>query len=326
MTQAAPPVCQLAHAGFRMLGEPVFRLSEGSKIPSMVVELESQRAVLPLRSVVREFKIEPESPDGQMLALIEQALDFVVCVRLGDTLPPELNGGEASWEPSEQDRKTAASRIRQHLVRCIFARMGKTVAIKSAGTPGWEEEPSNRSLLQEAIAGAATLIGDVEIAEVFARVATLNEEMAFIECMRRTLSRGMNAMREKLLRIDVTQLPSSRQDTLKQVQILARKGLAEITSRFDVIDARLDDLLALLREMQAAVGWLRHQRDWLVRTNYAWSPVFNDWVNAPNHIDEFLWKVVERTYPFLAPRFMSFQEWTVNNVKPKKDVLQAVVW
>jgi hypothetical protein len=136
----------------------------------------------------------------------------------------------------------------------------------------------------------------------------LIDEMAHIECMRRTMIRGMTALREKLLRIDVTQLPASRQETLKQVQLLTRKGLSEISTRFDLIDARLDDLLALLNKLEAAVVWLRHQRDWLFRTNHAWTPVFNDWANAPSQFDEFLWKVVERTYPFLAPRYMSFQE------------------
>src|ERR1700761_7085068 len=111
MSQTAAPICHLSHAGFRMLGEPVFRLSEGTRVPSMVVQLESQDAVLPLRSVAREFKLEPQSGDGRMLGLIEQALDFVVSIRLGDKLPSELYGGEASWEPSAQDRRVAASAV-----------------------------------------------------------------------------------------------------------------------------------------------------------------------------------------------------------------------
>ena len=53
----------------------------------MVVQLSSQEAVLPLKSVAREFRIEPNSADGQMLELIEQALDFVVALRIGDKLP-----------------------------------------------------------------------------------------------------------------------------------------------------------------------------------------------------------------------------------------------
>src|ERR1700733_11797536 len=108
MAQAAPEICYLSHPGFRMLGEPVFRLSEGARVPSMVVQLESQDAVLPLRSVAREFKLDPERGDGRMLKLIEQALDFVVSVRLGDKLPSELYGGQASGERAAQERSVAA--------------------------------------------------------------------------------------------------------------------------------------------------------------------------------------------------------------------------
>src|ERR1700748_2086856 len=99
-----------------MLGEPIFRLSAGSRVPSMVVKVDDQDTVLPLRAVGREFGIGAASPDGQMLLLIEQALDFVVALRLGDKLPSELNGGASSWEPSRQDREIAFSRTRSGLV------------------------------------------------------------------------------------------------------------------------------------------------------------------------------------------------------------------
>ncbi|MDR3533757.1 MAG: hypothetical protein P4L90_24745 [Rhodopila sp.] len=292
----------------------------------MVIQLESQEAVLPLRSVAREFGVAPESADGQMLNLIEQALDFVVAVRLGDKLPSELNGGEASWKPNEQDRKIAISRVRHNLVRCVFALMGKSVTISNGGVPGWEEEPENRELLNQAITGATAQIDGTNAAEIVARAALISDELAYVESMRRTLARGISGPREKLLRIKADQVPVSRQETVKQVQALARRGLTEIMSRFDDVDIRLDDILAMLRDTPAAVAWLRRQRDWLFRTNHAWGPVFADWAGAPNHYDDFLWKVVERTYLFLAPRYMSFQEWSVNDIRMRQEPLRATVW
>jgi hypothetical protein len=326
MAQATPAICYLSHPGFRMLGEPVFRLSEGARVPSMVVQLESQDAVLPLRSVAREFKVEPGSADGKMLELIEQALDFVVLLRLGDKLPSELDGGQASWEPSEQDRRIAASQVRHNLVRCVFARMRRTVTVKGGATPGWEEEAHNRVLLQQAINGAAAQIEGTNEAEIATRVDSLNTEMAYIECMRRTLVRGINGPREKLLRIKLGEVPIARQETVKQVQTLARRGLAEITTRFDSVDQRLDDVLAMVRDLPPAVAWLRTQRDWQFRTNHAWTPVFTDWANAPSNFDDFLWRVVERTYTFLAPRYMSFQEWNIRDTRVKKDTMRVDTW
>ena len=309
-----------------MLGEPVFRLSEGTRIPSMVVQLESQEAVLPLRSVAREFRVDPESADGQMLALIEQALEFVVALKLGDKLPSELNGGAASWEPNEQDRRVAASRVRHNVVRSVFARLGKSVAISGGDLPGWEEQPKNQALLLQAISGTSAQLDGSDEAEITARLAAISEEMAYIEAMRRPLARGIHSLRDRLLHIQTGEVPISQQATVKQVQALARLGIKEIMGRFDDVDVRLDDILTVLRDMPAAVAGLRRQRDWLFRTNRAWAGVFADWAAAPKHYDDFVLKVIERTYHFLAPRFMSFQEWTTAESRMKKGKLRATTW
>lgn len=261
-----------------------------------------------------------------MLKLIEQALSYVAFLRIGDKLPSELYGGQASWEPTELDRRNAASRVRYNLVRCVFARMGKTVTVKGDGAAGWEEDSANRALLRQAIADAASLVEGSDETAIQERVTVLNDEMAYIECMRRTLIRGMLALRDKLLRVDLVQVPTSRQDTVQQVQSLARRGLSDITQRFDAVDIRLDDVLAMVRDLPQAVGWLRAQRDWFFRTNHAWAAVFAEWANAPSYFDDFLWKVVERTYAFLAPRFMSFQEWAVRETRLKPEAVRAHVW
>lgn len=325
MSEAVPAICQLSHAGFRMLGEPLFRLSEGARIPSMVIKFEKQETVLPLRSVAREFGIDLESADGKMLDLIEQALDFVVAIKLGDKLPSELNSGEASWSPNELDRRTAGSRVRRNLVRCVYARTGDIDTVSNGDTPGWEDEPKNRPLLQQAIAGAAVILGDTDPAEVIERVAAIIAEVAHIESMRRILTRGIASMSDKLMRHQ-EQVPISRRDTVKQVQALARRGLREIMSRFDDVDLRLNDVPAMMSDLPAAIAWLRRQRDWFFRTNHAWSPVFAEWAGAPNHFDDFLWKVVERTYLFLAPRFMSFHDWIVKDLRIQKQTSTAQVW
>jgi hypothetical protein len=326
MSQNMPQICQLAHAGFRMLGQPVFRLSEGVRVPSMVIQLEKQDVVLPLRSVAREFRIDAASADGRMLNLIEHSLDFVVGVKLGDKLPLEINGDEPNWDPSEQDRRVALSRVRHNLVRCVFAALDKTFVVSGGVVPGWEDEPKNQALLRQAVTGAAAQIHGSDEADITMRVASIGGEMAYIENMRRTMTRGTAGLREKLLQINIKQAPAGRQETVVQVQVLARRGLAHIMRRFNEVDSRFDDVLAVLRDMPGAIAWLRGQRDWLFRSRNAWEEVFGDWARAPNHFDDFLWKVLERTYVFLAPRFMSFQDWEVKDAKLRNSGMQARVW
>jgi hypothetical protein len=327
MAQAVPQVCQLSHAGFRMLGEPMFRLSQGTRVASMVVLLQGQETVLPLRAVAREFAIDPASPDGQMLNLIEQALDFVVSLRPGDDLPSELRGGESSWDPTAADCEVATSRVWLELVRCVFARLGQKVEIIGADKPGWKDLARNAELTGRAIDGAVSQLGGPDAAEVNARVAAVSAELARVETMRRTLLRGMASPLTKMQQIPVAKLLADQRSMISHVLALAKRGLLEITNRFTEVDSRFDDMLAVLRDAPAEIAWLRHQRDWLFRTRQAWDPVFADWASASGHADEFLWKTMDRTYSFLAPRFMSFEEWTVLDAKPaKKPTMRGTVW
>jgi hypothetical protein len=214
--------------------------------------------------------------------------------------------------------------VRHNLVRSVFARLGKRVTITAA--PGWEDQPQHQDFLREAITAAAAQLDGLGDEEVTTRVGSISEEMAYIEAMRRPLSRGVTNMRDKLLHIDSGEIPISQQETFKQVQSLARLGIKEVMSRFDEVDVRLDDFLGVLRDIPTAITGLRRQRDWLFRTNRAWTAVFTDWEAAPKHFNEFLLRVVERTYVFLAPRFMTFQEWTTAESKFKKTTLKATVW
>ena len=141
-----------------------------------------------------------------------------------------------------------------------------------------------------------------DAAEVTARVEAVSAELACIETKRRTLMRGLTGPLEKLRHVQVAQMLVGQRATMAHVQALAKRGLQEIANRFAEVDRRLGDMLAILRDTPAAIAWLRRQRDWLFRTEQAWAPVFADWANAPNHVDEFLWKIVERTYQFPGPQ------------------------
>ncbi len=309
-----------------MLGEPMFRLSQGARIASMVVQLHGQETVLPLRAVAREFAIDPASPDGQMLDLIEQALDFVVALRPGDTLPSELRGGEASWKPTVGDCEVATGRLWLELARSVFAQLGQKLEIIDADKPGWQDLPANTELTHKAIDGAVSQLGGPDAAEVAARVAAVSTELACVETMRRTLLGGMAGPLNKMQQIPAAKLLTDQRSTVSHVLALAKRGLLEITKRFAEVDSRFDDILAVLHDVPAEIVWLRHQRDTLFRTKQGWDPVFADWANTSGYVDEFLWKTVDRTYRFLAPRFMSFEEWTVLDAKPAKPALRGVVW
>ena len=105
-----------------------------------------------------------------------------------------------------------------------------------------------------------------------------------------------------------------------------RRGIEDINRRFDEVDTALDNVLAMLEDIEMTTGDLQRRRDWLYRTNHAWTPMFTEWANAPNHFDEFLWKAVERSYQFLAPRYMPYKEWSLSLSDFKSKTPQIQVW
>jgi len=113
---AVPDRCVLKHQVFTMLGTVSFRRARADGMPVMVVTLGEREAVVPLRALQREFGIADDTPDGRMLGLIVESLDYVCGLSLGDRLPSEVLSGRASWEPSLEHRKRAFSIVRMQLI------------------------------------------------------------------------------------------------------------------------------------------------------------------------------------------------------------------
>ena len=93
-----------------------FLKSEHISEPVFVMNLGGEEVIVPLRGIRREFKIEEETPDDEMLELVSNGLDYVKALTPGDDLPPELLTGEASWEISDTHRQVAKQRVSMQLV------------------------------------------------------------------------------------------------------------------------------------------------------------------------------------------------------------------
>lgn len=115
MSETLPERCELGNPAFTALGPPVFCRAEADGAPAMVVPLGDRRAVVPLEALKEAFAIADASPDGRMLGLIADSLDFVAGLRLGDRLPPEVLNGEASWLPEPHHRVLAEARLCRRL-------------------------------------------------------------------------------------------------------------------------------------------------------------------------------------------------------------------
>jgi hypothetical protein len=302
---------RLNHAVFSRFSEPVFRRAETDGTPVMVVSLGEREAALPLRSLQREFGIPDESEDGQTIARIAAALDFVGSLRPGDAFPTEVLTGDASWEPGSQHLRVAHARLQLQLVAWLRSGTGGDhTALDSRSLLAAADDPALRQQVQEAFARVAREL-DLPTAEaVVPLVEALAKELAYVEALRDRLLLPLQGVAAKLARLAQNWRGDSAQlETLTQVRRLTGVALRGIGTRFEELDAQTGEVLATLRNLDSQRSFIRTNRDWLYRTQRAWQPLLLEWDTVGLAFDEVARVVVDHSYRFLAPRFMPVTEW-----------------
>ena len=306
-----PTVCTLAHRGFVLMGAPLFRRAESDATPVMVVTLGEREVAVPLRALQREFAIADDAPDGRMLAMIVEALEFVSALRIGDPLPREVCTGEASWEPDATHLALASMRLRMQLVAWLNAgaavdapQMNDDALLRLA------DDPAVRRQVQDALDHAAAALGLPSREAVVELLEDLAHELAFIEALRDRLLHRVETMVQKVahmvrsLRGDAPQM-----DTLTQVRRLSLLALKQFARKFDELDANTGEVMAALRNANSQRTFIRSSRDFLYRSLRAWQPILDEWGGAGTDLDDGARELLSRTYQFLAPRYMPVTEW-----------------
>ena len=303
-------LCLLQNRVFTTLGAVSFQRAETDGTPVMIVALGDRRAAVPLRSLQREFQIEDDSPDGRMLALIAESLDYVAGLHLGDKLPAEVLTGKASWQPEARYRRIAAAKLRLQLIAWVDPSAAGDQAADAAAMDRLETDPAMRARVQRAFEQAARALELPGPQAVMAVVEGIAEELSYIEALRDELLARAQTMAVRLSGLSTAgQANVERQSMLARVRRLAHLALQQIAARFADVDAQTGEVMATLRNADSQRAFIRSNRDWLYRTRRAWEPVLADWAAAPAVLDDAAWLRVGRTYQFLAPRFMPVQEW-----------------
>ena len=326
---AAPDIqlCRLYHPMFARMGEILFRRAESDATPVMVVALGDRQAALPLRSLQREFQIGDDTPDGRMLGLIAESLDYVPGLRLGDPLPAEVLSGEASWEPAEIYRQRARGRLWLQLLDWI-APGQVTAATPDTIGARLEHDPILQVLTKRAVDRVAVELGlsGNDLARtgmsgsdaVTALIDGLSQELSYIEALRDTLLHRMQAVQAQLIALGQSQRGGvARLEALNQTTRLCETAVTQTETRLEEIDAQTGEAIAALRNQDSQRAFIRSNRDTLYRTQRAWEPILLAWETYANQTghraqsgaEDLVWRLVAQSYHFLAPRYMSFTEW-----------------
>jgi len=311
-------------------GEPLFRRSETDGAPVMVVMLGEKEAAIPLRSLQREFGIPDDSEDGVMLGLIAQSLDFIGALRIGDALPSEVLSGQASWEPDALHLDIAKARLQWQLVAWLNSGTGADAPDLDADTLlQVADDPARKQQVQQAFAKAAETLGLPSREAVIQLVEELGQELAYIEALRDRLLRRVKGMAGKLSHMaQAYRGDGSHLETLTQVRRLTGAALHQINHRFEQLDAQTGEVMSVLRNADSQRTFIRSNRDWLYRTQRAWHALLLEWDVAGISFDEGILQLLNRSYQFLAPRFMPVTEWaSLTRPKTRKqDTTRQMVW
>ena len=275
----APERCFLQHRVFASFADPLFRRAESDGSPVMVVKLGDREAAIPLRSLQREFAIADDSDDGRMLGLIDQSLDFISLLRVGDALPTEVLGRQASWEPDLVHLEISKARLQWQLVAWLNSGTGaETPALDAESLLQVADDPARKAQVQQAFAKAAEALGMPSREAVIQLVEELAQELAYIEALRDRLLRRVKGMSDKLNRMAQNYHgDASHLETLTQVRRLTNIAFKQISHRFDELDAQTGEVMSALRNADSQRVFIRSNRDWLYRTQRAWHALLTDW-------------------------------------------------
>jgi hypothetical protein len=190
------------------------------------------------------------------------------------------------------------------------------------------DDPHLRAQVQTALARAAAELNLPNADAVVALLEALSEELGYIEALRDRLLTRMRRAVEKIERLGrIWRGDSHHSEMLTQVRRLAATALAQTQARFDELDAQTGEVMAALRNADSQRTFIRSHRDWLYRTLRAWDPLLVSWESAGTTFSQEMMALIQRSYQFLAPRYMPARDWlSVTKPAPAKPKQASMVW
>jgi len=94
------------------------------------------------------------------------------------------------------------------------------------------------------------------------------------------------------------------------------------------LDAQTGEVVSALRNVESQRVFVRSNRDWLYRRQRAWDALLKEWNVVGIGFDEGILLLLNRSYQFLAPRFMPVTEWEslTQPGRRKRPAQREMVW
>lgn len=303
-------VVAFVHKFFASFEDLYFRLTDTGE-PVAVIKLADNEAVLAFDGIKREFNLKADNPDATMLDRVAEGLKYVRGLRPGDPLPKEILTREASWDPTDRHRRIARQRLTMQLVTWLTG--NEHIFTSPEELAQVAEDPQVKKNINLAFAEAAVELGlgRERREEVVQYIETLAKELAYIEAERDLFNevRKIDDKVQGLRRIYSAE--RSMIETVDQVGRLSQRAIDTFAELFDQVDAQTGEIMAMLKNIDNQIDYIRQVRDELHRRFMPWEDLFPIWktvfvVRSDENVNR-----IRDLYQFLAPRFMQVNDWVL---------------
>jgi len=289
-----------------------FRKSPMTEEPVFILNLGGEEVTLPIRGICREFSIEEDTPDYQMLELVAAGLDYVKILMPGDDFPKELLTGEASWEVTEEHKAVARQRICMQLVSWVSG--DENLITDPQQLIQIADDPVMKEKINKAFDEAASALESPNANKemVIDLIEELAAELAYIETLRDQF-RSVLSMESKIKRVrHAAAKQRSLLDNATSVSKLISVASTEFEAEFDMADGQTGEIISVLKNIHSQKEYIRGVRDSLYRRMVAWDDLLRSWDRQSGIISSDTADLMRDTYRFLAPRYMQTDDWLLN--------------
>jgi len=280
--------------------------------PSVIVPLGEMEGLVTLRSLANEFDFTG-TDDANLLEVVESSLRFVKTIYPGDSIPREILDGTASWSVKDHHFMIANGRLTMQLSSWFT---GKEEAIpERAELMTLVNDPMVKARVNQAVDEIAGHLGlPLERRhEVMTRIEAVSRELAYIEALRERFGLIRNIRSTLQGFAQLYRRDRSFAEELLRIDVLIRKPIDEFSFRFDQVDAQCGEVVALLKNLDLQITFIRSSRDDLHTGMMPWDPVIETWEAVVCLKSDENEAKIRKLYQFLASRYSLGKAWKLTN-------------
>lgn len=280
-----------------------FCLKGPDHIPVFCVDMGDVEGTLDVKSLQKEFEIEPGSHDDDLVAKAVKGLRYVPDIRPGDEIPSEILDGSASWKIDKKHKLIAVQRLKAQLLSWVS---GQEVLITDPDElDNYFGQIENKKKIKEAFSNAAEMLGHDrdDHAVVFDKIDTLSRELCYIEALRDRY-KEIPKISERLDGIKSGAGQDKRLiDEVQRINQLLGQGVEEYEKLFEDIDAQTGEIVSAFKAIGRQVDYIRKIRDELHFLVMSWDPIIDKWNETLDDRGRQIQGTMSATYRFLTGKF-----------------------